>query len=108
MITSTTLLDKFRAWPWLVAALIAIAIVAVIAPHQVGLLVWSLSKVCLAAWLAYWIDRSIFYYARPGDVIPTYTDIGAGNEERWRIAVLCMIRRALIIAAAVIALSLGV
>lgn len=89
------LIDKFRTWPWLFAAVITTAIVAAIAPYQIGVLVWSLSKLALGAYLGYWIDRSIFPYARPGSVANTHRHMAA-------------IRRAIIVAASVLALGLGV
>lgn len=98
-----TLFDKLRAGPWLVGALATAVVVAFIAPHQIGVLVWSLTKLAFGAYLGYWIDRSIFYYARPGEV-----DV---REARQHTAVLlsaCMLRRALIMAAAILALGLGV
>lgn len=90
-----TLTDKLRAWPWLALALIITALVGVIAPHQLGVLAWSLSKLAFGAYLGYWIDRSIFHYARPGDL----------TEFEQHMAGL---RRAVIIAAAILALGLGV
>lgn len=84
--------DILRTWPWLAGALITTAIVAFIAPYQVGVLIWSLTKLCWGAYLGYWIDRTIFPYARPHDE-PGY---------------LPQLRRALIIAAVEIALGVGV
>lgn len=97
------LLDKFRAGPWLIGALIATCIVGWLYPHQLGVLLWSLSKLSLGAYLGYWIDRSIFRYARPGSI--DWRD--AGPHTAYLLAG-CMLRRALIIAAAILALGLGV
>lgn len=90
-----TFTDKLRAWPWLALALIITVLVGVIAPHQLGVLAWSLSKLAFGAYLGYWIDRSIFHYARPGDL----------SEFERHVASL---RRAVIIGAAILALGLGV
>ncbi len=90
-----SLIDRLRAWPWLAAALLATFAVGVIAPHQLGVLVWSLAKLALGAYLGYWIDRSVFPYARP-------------HELRVPYRCHAMLRRAIIIASAVIALGLGV
>ena len=57
--------DKLRAWPWLAFALITTTIVALVAPQQVGLLAWAGAKLSWGAFLGYWIDRSLFPYARP-------------------------------------------
>ena len=86
--------DRLRAWPWLAAALICCIVVGVIAPWQLGVLVWGLTAICLAAWLGYWIDRSLAPYARPHEAPD------APSRNAW------MLRRAIIIAAAMIALAL--
>lgn len=96
------LLDKLRAGPWLVLALIATVLVAILHPHQIGVLIWSLCKLSLGAYLGYWIDRTIFPYARP------HTFVDERSPESHATARSCMIRRAIIIAAAIIGLAVGV
>lgn len=96
------LLDKLRIGPWLILALLTTVGVGVLYPHQLGVLLWSLTKLCWGAYLGYWIDRSIYPYARPDRFSP-YND--RSGSTLWE---LLMLRRALIIAAAVIALGLGV
>lgn len=101
-----TFFDRLRLWPWLLGALLTTTVVGVIAPHQLGVLIWSLSKLCLGAYLGYWIDRGIFCYARPGAVVEAAKQSGDGVA--WNVACWCMMRRAVIIATAVLALGLGV
>lgn len=101
-----TFFDRLRLWPWLLGALLTTTVVGVIAPHQLGVLIWSLSKLCLGAYLGYWIDRGIFCYSRPGVVVEAAKRGGDGVA--WTVACWCMMRRAVIIAAAVLALGLGV
>lgn len=95
------LLDKLRIGPWLILALITTVAVGFLYPHQLGVLLWSLTKLCWGAYLGYWIDRSIFPYARPGDY-------QCSNGSGLSAIALLMLRRAIIIAAAVLALGLGV
>ncbi|WP_085919074.1 putative holin [Halomonas sp. CSM-2] len=95
------LFDKLRIGPWLILALITTVAVGFLYPHQLGVLLWSLTKLCWGAYLGYWIDRSIFPYARTGD------HALINNAELSALA-LMMLRRALIIAAAILALGLGV
>nr|WP_255200387.1 putative holin [Halomonas titanicae] len=95
------LLDKLRIGPWLILALITTIGVALLYPHQLGVLLWSLTKLCWGAYLGYWIDRSIFPYARPGD-------FQCSNGNGLSAIALLMLRRAIIIAAAILALGLGV
>lgn len=99
--TRNSLLDKLRVGPWLVAALLMSAIVGWLYPHQLGVLLWSLTKLSLGAYLGYWIDRSIFPYARPGNY-------SVRDASGMHSIALLMLRRAIIIAAALIALGLGV
>ena len=96
-----TFLDKFRAGPWLIFTIVMAAIVGFLYPHQLGVLLWSLTKLSAGAYLGYWIDRTIFYYGRPGDI----ANEGLGNA---LLIIGSMIRRALIMAAAILALGLGV
>jgi len=87
--------DRLRAWPWLLATVLCVLVVAIIAPHQLGVLVWSLTKITAGAYVGYWIDRSIFHYARPDRV-------GIAHRS------LAEMRRAIIIAAVIIGLAAGV
>jgi len=86
--------DRLRAWPWLALALAACGVMAVIAPWQLGVLVWALAKLALAAWLGYWIDRTVYPYARPHE---------AHDNQAFGAATL---RRAIILVGAMIALAL--
>ncbi|MBL1267633.1 MAG: hypothetical protein COA87_007770 [Halomonas sp.] len=100
--TRYDLLDKLRIGPWLILALITTIGVAFLYPHQLGVLLWSLTKLCWGAYLGYWIDRSIYPYARPAVFNP---DKDLNERTLWE---LLMLRRAIIISAAVLALGLGV
>jgi len=105
--------DRLRALPWLVFALIATAVVFVLAPHQIGLLIWSLSKLCFGAYLGYWIDRTIYPYARPHDLFHMANrlasqDLRNGARHMRQQASLATLRRAAVMAAAIVALGLGV
>ncbi len=100
--TRYNLLDKLRIGPWLILAMLATVVVGLLYPHQLGVLLWSLTKLCWGAYLGYWIDRSIFPYARPDRFNP---DKDPNEHTAWEVL---MLRRAIIIAAAVLALGLGV
>lgn len=88
--------DVLEGSPWLWISLACVAFLAFYAPHQVGLLVWTLCKISMGAFLGYWIDRSVFHDARPGDL--------AGDPVAQRGA---KYRRAGLMAATIIASSLG-
>lgn len=107
------LIDKLRALPWLLLALIATAVVALLAPYQLGVLVWSLSKLAFGAYLGYWIDRTIYPYARPHDLFLIANrlasrDLNSGARHMRQQASLATLRRAAVMAAAILALGLGV
>lgn len=108
-----SLLDKLRCWPWLLAACMSAVCVYFIAPQQLGLLLWALTKLSFAAYLGYWIDRGIYSYARPRDL---YTageiarDQGDMPKAKYlaRLAFAAAIRRAIIMAASIMAIGLGI
>ena len=85
-----------RMSDWLVIAIILAVVIYLVAPHQIPVTLYKLSLVSLAAVAGYWADRSTFPYARP--------DIFWGKDVLFAAA---MIRRAIIIAAFVVAVSLG-
>jgi hypothetical protein len=81
---------------WLVVAALLSLVIAVVAPHQLGVTAYKLSLVSLAAVAGYWIDRSLFYYARPDDFSLTDAQVAAAY-----------IRRAIIVGACIVGVSLG-
>jgi hypothetical protein len=140
---------------WLAVVVLLLIAVWLIAPHQVPVSLYKLSLVTLAAVVGYWLDRSLFPYARPHELfgsidgtdlakkvyeayckkaggktfdnkpLPSFAELGAerqacwheGATECWKAAVLAehpgmhfaaaLLRRAIIVAAAMIAVSLG-
>lgn len=89
----TTLQDKLRAWPLLLLFALCIVPVLILAPVKLGLALWGIAKLGMGGYAGYHIDRAIFPYARPH----TLDGIEAGTA--WK-------RRALIVAAAIIAMGL--
>lgn len=125
-----------RMADWVIFALVLWAAVAVIAPHQLGVSLYKLALVALAAITGWWIDRSLFPYARPETFFTlarpeaepesqatTFTDLvgafsfaetetaadlqGAGSAELIALARTAMLRRAGIVAATMLAVGLG-
>lgn len=88
---------KIRMLDWLAAAILLTAAIALIAPQQLPVTLYKLSLVSLAAVAGYWIDRSLFPYARPDDLslMPGVETAGA------------QLRRALVVAACIVGVSLG-
>ena len=85
---------RIRLWPWLVLALITSAAVAIHRPEMAGLLLWTLCKLSFGAGLGYWIDRSIARGPRPHEL---------DGEAKDR----ALLRRAIIVASAILAMALG-
>lgn len=99
---------------YLILLTVALLIVAwVLAPHRIPLTLWKVVLVTGGAVTGYWIDRVLFPYARPGDL----------NEDRkWceresaprqlasryaRSASVAGLRRAIIVFACIIGLTMG-
>lgn len=106
-----------RLADWLMIALILIALIALIAPQQAPVSLYKLSLVALAGVAGYYLDRSVFPYARPdgylcqdwrrGTLEPEFAadyEIVEGCQTVFAVA---MLRRAIIIGAAMIAIGLG-
>ncbi len=93
-----------RMADWWIYALLMTLVIGMLAPQQLPVSLYKLNLIALAAVSAYWLDRSMFPYARP--------DSFACGLERLSIhmAILyasAMLRRALIVAAAMLAVGLG-
>lgn len=103
---------RMVAWLWISIAL-AVAI-GVTAPHQLPVSLYKLSLITSAAWVGYWIDRSLFPYARPDAYLVKPFSVGGPFPPESVLPVdaslvfaAAQLRRALIIAAAMIGVALG-
>lgn len=91
-------MKRFRMDNWLAIALVLTALIAWVAPQQLGVTAYKLSLIALAAFAGYWIDRAAFPYARPDDLSIEK------SEARFAYA---MQRRAIIMAACILGVSIG-
>lgn len=89
-------MKKIRMLDWLTIAVLLTLAIGLLAPHQLGVTLYKLSLVSLAAVAGYWIDRSLFPYARPDEL---------ALSERETVA--AYIRRAIVVAACIVGVSLG-
>ncbi|HAD0068019.1 TPA_asm: hypothetical protein G0L53_09585, partial [Salmonella enterica subsp. enterica serovar Typhimurium] len=74
---------------WLVASVVLFALIGWTSSAQIPVVIYKLSLVSLSAVLGYWLDRSLFPWARPDSFCP------------WEESLCCaaaMIRRAIIVA----------
>lgn len=121
-------LPRLTSW-WLIALILSLA-VFIIAPQQLPVSLYKLNLISLAALAGYWIDRAGYPYARPnldalrllshpGTAEPAeYSPDPAAPGESCVLVSLpdaaplyfmlgCMLRRALIMSATILAISLG-
>ena len=111
---------------WLLLAIVLALAVYLLAPQQLPVSLYKLSLVALAAVAGYWLDRSLFPYARPDVFLALapfedadYDDAGnphianhislecKPDDVLLRLMGVCMLRRAIIVAAAMLAMGLG-
>ncbi|HDP5134919.1 TPA: putative holin [Escherichia coli] len=104
--------QKTRLRGWLVAAVLLLLIIALVSPQQLPVVVYKLSLISLAAVLGYWLDRSLFPKARPGQYLKHDERLMA--EGRWPVQTglhlvfaTALLRRALIVAAVCLAVAMG-
>ena len=133
---------RWRMSDWLIVALVLALVVWLMAPQQLPVSIYKLSLVSMAAVAGYWIDRSLFPYARPDgqlarelleaklpEAVPLEPSpleaymadpADCGTDDACRLAyaevadcssvhllIGAMLRRALIVSVAMLAVSLG-
>lgn len=84
---------------WALTAIALLFAISVVSPQQLPVVLYKLSLVTIACVLGYWLDRTLFPYDRPH----TYQEYGEDLIPRG----LAMLRRALIVLACVLGLTLG-
>lgn len=94
---------------WIVTSIVLMAFLGLIEPQQLTVLVYKLLLVSAAAVMGYWLDRSLFPYARPHVLVnlPAPDDCCECARNMRLTAGLAMLRRALVILAVVIGVALG-
>lgn len=118
-----------RLWGWLLITILLTATIWALAPQQLPVTAYKLSLVTLAGVIGYWMDRSFFPYARPHvfmgsdmlddfpEPVPSWEmgDEGVGtvglafapDNTPSLVFGLAMLRRAIIIGCAMLAMGLG-
>lgn len=102
---------------WLLTALLLIIAIALISPQQLPVALYKLSLISLAAVVAYWLDRSLFPYARPDSYLKydwrctgTSCELDADHQVAQGyhlVFAVAMLRRAIIVGAVVVGVALG-
>ncbi|MFW9266490.1 putative holin [Pseudomonas sp. NR3] len=83
-----------RMTDWTLITLILLICLALVAPTKLPVVLYKAGLVTLGGVLGYWIDRALFPYARPNQV---------ARPER----AMAGVRRALVVLACVLGLTLG-
>lgn len=119
-----------RTSTWLAVAALLVIAIAIVAPVQLPIVLYKACLVALAVVLGYWADRALFPYARPdgylkddwrhgiqsivempperGEGRTWYDGVDFPVEDGYHQAfAAAMLRRALIVAAIVIAIAVG-
>lgn len=115
---------------WMLITLVLLAAVFAIAPQQLPVSLYKLSLVTLAAVVGYWIDRSLFPYARPAYLLDLQDTLAEGTapvvcddddactllvtgmgtvhaDLLLQLTATSMLRRAIIVGCAMLAMGLG-
>lgn len=95
-----------RLLGWIVVSILLTLAVALIAPQQVPVSLYKLNLIALAGVAGYWLDRALFPYARPDRFVDKVRrdrdDLCSAG-----LAMASMLRRAVVVAAAMVAVGLG-
>lgn len=98
-----------RMYDFYVVTVLLIGIIWALAPQQLPVTLYKVSLITLSGLIGYWLDRSLFPYARP--------DTFKANRELDSIKhcdncpmgfAASMLRRAIIVGSTIIGISLGV
>ena len=92
---------------WFCITLGLLCALALLNPQQLPVVLYKFSLVSLGAVLGYWIDRSLFPYARPHCFLFPREPNSCGPEHINTAISLLMIRRAVVIFAVILGLTLG-
>lgn len=83
--------------------------IAALSPQQIPVSLYKLSLVTTAGLVGYWLDRELFPYARPDVFMQEYLDEdGAVKVSAYPILFsAAMIRRAIVVGCAMLAMGMG-
>lgn len=99
---------------WIIATVFLLIVVLLLSPQQIPVSLYKLSLVSMAGVVGYWLDRSMFPYARPDEFMAQPVSVGApflpgrSVPPSSQIAFsAAMLRRAIIVGCAMLAIALG-
>lgn len=99
---------------WLIATILLLAVIGLLYPQQLPVSLYKLSLVSMAGVAGYWLDRELFPYARPDDFMSLPYSAGGPYVPKRAVAptqqivfAAAMLRRAIIVGCAMLAIGLG-
>ena len=96
-----------RLFGWVLTTLLLLLLIGLLAPQQLPVSLYKLSLISMAAVAGYWLDRSAFPEARTAYFFEVWQE-DTTHISKAAIALGCaMLRKAIIIGAAMIAVGLG-
>ncbi|EFG6587636.1 hypothetical protein BMN62_003805 [Escherichia coli] len=103
---------KPRLSGWLLTSVLLLGTIALVSPQQLPVVIYKLALITLAAVLGYWLDRSLFPKARPGQYLKHDDRLMADGRFPVQTGLhlvfsAALIRRALIVAAVCLAVAMG-
>ena len=115
-----------RLFWWLIATILLLVGIGLMAPQQLPVSLYKLSLITMAGVVGYWLDRSLFPYARPDSFIGSVPDSDfdfsdpdipeadlkllpweQGDTAITLLGGIAMLRRAIIVGCAMLAMGLG-
>ena len=92
---------------WMLVTAAMVLLIYHLTPQNVPVLLYNTAQLTLGGILGYRLDVGIFPYSRPGEVKNLRGSL-ADDDGVLHYYAMCMLRRAIIVAACVIAIALGV
>lgn len=92
---------------WAIIAAGLLVALALSHPAQLGVVLYKASLLVLASVMGYWIDRSLFPYARPHTQLDLHPASAYSTTRMSSVPALLMLRRAVIVLGCILGLTLG-
>ena len=96
-----------RLFSWILATLFLLLLVLLLAPQQIPVSLYKLSLITMAGVVGYWLDRSLFPDGRTSYFFHVWQEDVKGTTRSALPLAAAMLRKALMVAAAMLAISLG-
>lgn len=85
-------LKKPRLCGWLMTAAGLLMVIGLVSPQQLPVVLYKLALITLAAVAGYWLDRSLFPKARPGQYLHhNHPEVTQGRHPVLEAAIRCLL-----------------